>query len=696
MASPQLPASTGSRAFLPAWTWVLLLIAGQGASLALIQAGNRVGYQHYRLASTGASTQVAVALLALQAILVAVGLRDMWPALRAWVGRALSPAARALVLAAIILCSATVSRSPGVYAAEIVVATLVQVVAIGNAIMIGRSVSPPALAGVVRRWFGAVNDSTSRGTDAFALTCAAWVLVAASLLAVFSYQNHPHVPDEVVYLLQARYFAEGVLTLPVPPAPLAFNVDLMHYGDTRWWSSVPPGWPLALAIGVKLGVPWLVNPVLGAANVLLAHAVLASMYEKRVVRLTTLFLATSPWFVFMSMNFMTHQVTLFFALLGAVAVARLRGDRERQGRVRATTLAGLVAGGFAIGLASLVRPLEGLATALLLGFWSLPPRWWTHLATAGRLASLLPSVILAVGAMAGGALVRPYNRHITGDPGYFPIMAYVDKYYARGSNDMGFGPNRGLGWSGLDPFPGHGALDVAVNANLNVTTTNVELLGWATGSLLAIFLLLALRRLRRPDWWHLAVLALIAGIHSFYWFSGGPDFGARYWYLIIVSCVALVARGVVELGDSLASPAGGAPAREPAQARATAAALALTLAALVTFIPWRAVDKYYHYRNMRPDVRELARERGFGRSLVFVRGRRHPDYASATAYNPLDLGADVPLYAWDASPEARAQALRAYPDRPVYFLDGPTVTGEGFRVAGGPMTAAQALAYQAP
>jgi hypothetical protein len=331
-----------------------------------------------------------------------------------------------------------------------------------------------------------------------------------------------------------------------------------------------------------------------------------------------------------------------------------------------------------------------LATALLLGFWSLPPRWWTMLT---RPLVFVPSVVLAVGSIAGGAPVRWYNAALTGDASRFPIMAYIDKYYARGSNDLGFGANRGLGWTGLDPFPGHGPVDVVVNANLNITTTNVELLGWATGSLLVILLLFALRRWRREDAWHLAVIVTVAGIHSFYWFSGGPDFGARYWYLIIVSCVALAARGVVELGDSLASPADGAPAKARGQSRAIGVALALTLAMVVTFLPWRAVDKYYHYRRMRPDIRDIAADREFGRSLVFIRGNRHPDYASAVAYNPLDLRDSTTVYAWDVSPEARAEALRAYADRTVWFIDGPTITGDGFRVAAGPLSATQALAW---
>ena len=568
------------RALLPLWAWIALLVAGQAASLALIEAGNRVSYQHYRLTSTGPVTWVAVAVLVGQALLVAMGMRGVWSALRAWMVSALAPWARVGIAAALVACAATVSKSPMFYVNETVVATLIQLVAIGNAVLIGRAVSPAAAMQRWTRWFGPIGDGVSpaRRLDGFALACAAWVLVAATVLAIFSYQRHPHVPDEVIYILQARYLAEGVLTLPVPVAPLAFNVDLMHYTDTRWYSPLPPGWPAVLAIGAKFGVPWLVNPVLGAIDLLLAHAMLRSMYERRVARLATLLLATSPWFVFMSMNFMTHQATLFFALLGALAVARLRADREREFSVRPSTFVALLGGGLAIGAASLVRPLEGLAIALLLGFWSLPPRWWTRLLTPARVVSLIPSLLLAVGAAASGALVRPYNRLITGDSAYFPIMAYTDKYYHQGSNDLGFGANRGLGWSGLDPFPGHGPIDVVVNANLNVTTTNVELLGWATGSLLVLFLLVGLRRLRRADWWHVVVLGVIVGIHSFYWFSGGPDFGARYWYLIIISCVALAARGIVEIGDSMSRSSNASESGEAGQARAISVAMVLMAA----------------------------------------------------------------------------------------------------------------------
>jgi hypothetical protein len=123
--------------------------------------------------------------------------------------------------------------------------------------------------------------------------------------------------------------------------------------------------------------------------------------------------------------------------------------------------------------------------------------------------------------------------------------------------------------------------------------------------------------------------------------------------------------------------------------RALFGVLSLCAIALVVHVPWRAMDKYYHFRGMRPDVRQLAASTPFGRSLVLVRGCRHPDYHSAAAYNPLDLNATQPIYAWDVDPATRARVLEAYPDRPVWIIDGPTVTHSGFKVEAGPLTYAE-------
>jgi hypothetical protein len=269
-------------------------------------------------------------------------------------------------------------------------------------------------------------------------------------------------------------------------------------------------------------------------------------------------------------------------------------------------------------------------------------------------------------------------------------MAYVDRYYPPHSNDMGFGANRGMGWPGLDPLPGHGLPDVLINADFNTFAINVEMFGWAVGSILPLVLVVFGRRLQRMDKLLLVAIATISGIHSFYWFSGGPDFGARYWYLVLVPCLLLTARAARLLPNRLdvLDPASFDAA---ARNRLLIGGALLSVSAMITFMPWRSLDKYHYYRGMRPDVRDLASHTPFGRSLVLVRGNRHPDYASAAIYNPLDLHASAPIYAWDRDDATRAAVLAAYPDRSVWIFDGPSVSGAGYRVVRGPIPAKQLL-----
>jgi len=649
---------------LAPWAWGLLLLAGQAATLAMVAAGNLVGYQHYpppwRLATEAPAW--AIVVFGVEAIAVLVMLLRHHRAVRAALSD-LPPLGLVLLGGVFALTSATLSRDPADYAGELVLATAIQLVHLGAVMLLVQSLGESVRSAIgrsCRGWLGDDSEVSPAGPDRVIWVLAGLVTVAAAVLAVASYQRHPHVPDEVVYVLHARYLAAGHLTLPLPPVPEAFNVDLMTYEATRWFSPVPPGWPFILAIGAFFGVPWLVNPVLGGLNILLAHTVLREIYPPRVARLATLLLAASPWHLFMAMNLMTHTATLAAALLAAACVARLRRDP----RLRWALL-----GGFGIGVVGLIRPLEGIVVALLLGFWSLGAR--------GVRWRLAPSATLTAATIATGALVFPYNAHLTGSPRTFPIMAYTDATYGPGTNALGFGANRGLGWPGLDPLPGHGPLDAAINANMNAFQVNTELLGWATGSLLPILLLLLLGRLGRPDWQMLLVIAAVAGVHTFYYFSGGPDFGARYWYLIIVPCVVLAARGIETLGS-------GAVVRHD---RTMSGVLTLVVVTLVCFVPWRAVDKYHHYRKMRPEARALAGDPAFRNGVVVVRGDRHPDYASAVVYNPLDVTGDAPLFAWDRGAEVRNRLAEAFPARSFWVVDGPTRSGNGYRVVVGPLTA---------
>lgn len=646
--------------------WLALAAASFAALLWLYDAGPRVTYQHVHLAERfarqPAATAAAVGLLVLELACVALALARRARPLASWVRRRLGPWRALLVGAATLACAAKLRQPALESALEFVLVFAAHAATLG-AVLLGAWALPEAsLARVEERastWLGPPDgvDPAPGGADGFAWTLAALSVLVAAALALLVYERHPHVPDELAYLLHARYLAQGRLWLDAPPVPAGFDVDLMLLDGARWYSPVNPGWPIALALGAPLGAEWLVNPLLGGLAVLVCHALLREVSSLRAARVATALLACSPWFVFLNMSFMTHTWTLVCAALGALGVAR-------AGRTGQPAWAWL--GGAGVGLVATIRPLEGLVLALCLGLWALGLG-----GTRLRLGSLAG---LVLGTALVAACVLPYNAALTGKASVFPINHYVDTLYGPGKNDLGFGPEKGLGWGGLDPWPGHSPFQALVNAQFNAFAIDVELFGFACGSLLVVWLALALGPWRRVDRaWVVFVLAIVAS-NSLYWFAGGPDFGARYWYLVILPLCLLAARGLELLAED----------REQ-RSRFAVAALALVLGNLLLFVPWRALDKYRGYRGMVPGVRALAREHEFGRSLVLVQGERHPDYASAAIENPLDLEGDAPIYAWDRSPEVRAALLAHYADRPVWVLAGPTRTGAGFELVEGPL-----------
>lgn len=637
--------------------WLALLAAGTAAMLQLTAAGPLIRYQHFLpLAGGWTPTQAAaLAVLGLQAVLVVGWLARRGTGLLDWARARWAGGRLALLGLALVGMSATLSASPRVFGQELLLAglaQLLQLVTLGLAL----EALPAAWAARAAAWF----DGADAGHDPIPLLMAAFSVVLTALLALLVYERHPHIPDEAAYLLQARTFARGALTLPTPPALPAFDVDITLSDHGRWFSAFPPGWPAILALGALVRAEWLVNPLLGGLNVLLAYAVTRRLYDRRTARLAAFLLAASPWHLFLAMSYMSQTVTLTVGLLAALGVIRWRqGDSP----------AWLVLAGAAAGWAGLTRPLDGVLVAGATGLWLLVPGD----RVAALRARLTGAVVYGLGMGLTGTLTLLYNRALTGSPLKFPVMLWSDRVYGPGKNALGFGPDRGFGWTSLDPFPGHGWKDVLVNANLNTFQVNTELLGWGTGSLLVVVAYLLLRRIERRDLGLLLAALLVVGLHAFYWFSGGPDFGARYWFLVIYPLVALAARAVLAFEEATSL-----------RGRPLAAVLLLTAVTLLVFVPWRALDKYWHYRRMRPGVAALADSAGFGRSLVLVQGIRFPDYAGAATFNPLDLHANQPLYAFDADSALRAEVLAAYPDRPVWVIEGPSRTGGPYRVVAGP------------
>jgi len=474
---------------------------------------------------------------------------------------------------------------------------------------------------------------------------------ASAAIAWFAFQGLPHVEDELVYLFQADTLAHGALSAPAPPtaAHAGLQYYLLEISQGRWFAVTSPGWPAVLALGVLVGAPWLVNPILAGIAVLLAHAVTRRLAGPKRANIVALLMCTSPWFIAASGSFMGHTLTVTLSLLAWLVL--LSDAKTTRGHV---VLA--LTGGLAMGWVFVTRQMDGLLLGTLTGMWLLS-RW-------RRPGGGLRTVVYSVSAFASGSVYFLYNYVMTGNLLLSPLARYLGRVWQQGANSYGFGPKIGPpgGWGGLDIAPGHSPYEAIINTAQNLSSLQLELFGWGIGSLALVYALLLWGKLRRADVAMLAIAGAVIVALFFYWFSGSFYIGPRYWFSLFFPMLYLSASGFAALSDRLALL--GADRRT---ARVTL--FVICLFGLFVFIPWRGVEKYYQFGRYDTEIRDARDAGAFGNAVVFFDIRSDP--GAALVLNDPWLPADRPVFLNDRGPGFdRAAAAAAFPGRPVLRYSG--------------------------
>lgn len=156
------------------------------------------------------------------------------------------------------------------------------------------------------------------------------VFALFATLAVLAYRMHPLSMDEYAPVFQAGAFARGSLTGEIPPELLPrFGRGFVAWfftasGETgQVVSNYWPGHALLLTPFVLLGVPWLLNPLLGAASLLLiAHIARSVSDDPTAGGWAILLTIASPAFVVMSISFYSMPAHLFLNLAFAALLLR--------------------------------------------------------------------------------------------------------------------------------------------------------------------------------------------------------------------------------------------------------------------------------------------------------------------------------------------------------------------------------------
>ncbi len=233
-----------------------------------------------------------------------------------------------------------------------------------------------------------------------------WRLAAVTLPSVFALLaginqfvllDFPNSGDEYAYLYQARTLAAGRLWNPPTGHPDLFAFNYIVHEPARVFGSFPAGWPLMLAMALRVGLPaWVVNPLLGVLTLVAVAALGWRLHSARAGLVAALIVGVSPFFLFNAASYFSH--TFCGLLLVTAAWVAARPDRRPAWVPLAV--------GLLIGWAVVARYLTGVIGAV-------PIIWWLLRPGTSRPRALL---LVALGGLPWVVALMAYNDALTGSP----------------------------------------------------------------------------------------------------------------------------------------------------------------------------------------------------------------------------------------------------------------------------------------
>ena len=159
-------------------------------------------------------------------------------------------------------------------------------------------------------------------------------------------------------LFQAEIFARGKLYAPAPPQEvhdlIAKHPTCFLYRNNKWYGHNDPGQPLILSIGVIMGAPWLINPIMGLITLIVLFNLSKILVDERFAYIVVFIAPLSPLFVLIFSNHMGHAGTTLFLTLFLFYFLKVLKDKNYA--------LSLFAGLF-LGFAILCRPYDSLLYA---------------------------------------------------------------------------------------------------------------------------------------------------------------------------------------------------------------------------------------------------------------------------------------------------------------------------------------------
>lgn len=497
--------------------------------------------------------------------------------------------------------------------------------------------------------------------DRLALLLSMLAVLAASLVGSGVFENMAHLEDEFAYVWQAQAAARGDLKVPSPEYPSTFIVPFVVDYQGQRFGKYPPGWPVLLSFGVRLGARGWVNPLLAGLALWMVYRLGTRLGNALLGLLAAGLMLSSPFFLINSSTLLSHPWSLVLSL--AFIHSWLEGMEKHGDAGSGLYWLSAISGGLALGLLGLTRPMTMVGVALPFMFHGLyllyqgGSRRRKRVLLMGSIAVLLAAVhFLWQYALTGDFFRNPYTL-------WWPY----DK--------VGFGP-------------GHGVMEGGHNLNLawwntkhSLRTGLSDLFGWAKVSWLFLpFGLWALRK-NTPALLVGCVFFSLVLVYGAYW-VGAWLLGPRYYYPALPAMSVFSAAGILSLGgwslekgtSFLRSQKGWQRIRP---LLTSAVALLLLTANLRFYLPSRLADLHGLYGIQREDLKPFTGQAAEGRdpALFLVHTERWMGYGTY-----LELTSpyfDTPyIFGWSIGPRKDRAVTEAFQDQRIvyhYYPEDPWV-----------------------
>lgn len=358
-------------------------------------------------------------------------------------------------------------------------------------------------------------------------TLAAYYFVAEN-----TFEQIPHIEDEMAFVWQARVFSESQITIPSPPQARSFFIPFVIDYNGQRFSKYPPGWPMMLSLGIRLGFRSWVNPILAGLVAWLTYRLGWKLFSGKVGLLAALLTATSPFFLVNAGSLLSHTWSLFLTLaffsawIDTFELAPKDDALKQAPKWMTTSVAGLT-----LGLLAITRPVTALGVATPFTLHAL------HLLVKGSHQNR--KHVLAIGILAAlvSSFLLIWQYDATGNPLLNPYTLYwpYDK--------IGFGEGIGRQQGGHSLY--------WAQRNIKITLKSVErdLFGW--GMISWVFLPFGFWASRRKlsIWLALGIPFGLAGFYATYWVTSTIT-GPRYYFEGILTASLLSAAGIVWLAGA--------------------------------------------------------------------------------------------------------------------------------------------------